>query len=246
MVLSMKLFAKNVDMSKLSPKECEKLAEDPNTPAATLVKLAEDENWSVRWHVAKNTKTPGRVLTKLANDEDWRVLQNVAKNPSTPQDTLRMLAEKDVRIIVARNTNAPPDTLAMLAKDNDEGIRWYVAANPSTPANTLLRLADDESLDTGKNAVDNPSMPANALAKIYNNLVQKDKLDVEFAGLFVKKNVLNQTEVLALIVLYGKEIAILAANSVPVERGSLLEKVLVEHGYQVAKRPVEKGTRSVT
>ena len=62
-----------------------KLAKNPNTTPETLERLADDENWWVRYRVAYNPNTSPETLERLANDEDYCVRSSVANNPNTPQ-----------------------------------------------------------------------------------------------------------------------------------------------------------------
>jgi hypothetical protein len=58
-------------------------ATDPATPPATLDRLAGDEDWRVRYAVARNPATLSATLDRLAGDEDWRVRYAVARHPAT-------------------------------------------------------------------------------------------------------------------------------------------------------------------
>ena len=65
------------------------VAQNPNSPSATLTKLAEDEDADVRYWVAKNPNTPARVLFEMAKTEtDEIVLETLKNNPNYSTDRL--------------------------------------------------------------------------------------------------------------------------------------------------------------
>ena len=61
------------------------LARRRNTPPEILERLANDEDFYVRWHVAENHNTPPETLERLANDHFYYVRLGVTRNPNTPQ-----------------------------------------------------------------------------------------------------------------------------------------------------------------
>jgi hypothetical protein len=61
------------------------VARNPNTPPETLILLAKDKNYNVRWRVAQNPNTPPETLALMAKDENSYVRSWVARNPNTPQ-----------------------------------------------------------------------------------------------------------------------------------------------------------------
>jgi len=172
-----------------------------------------------RQKLAFDHSTPVDVLVKLAGDRNWIIRAGIAENHSTPISILVTLANDDIEV-----------------------VREYVARNLSTPLNVLVKLAGDEDRDVCRSVASNPNTPSKVLHKLYRNLVRKDELDVEFAEVFVKKNILEQTEVLALIALYGQTVADTAAQSVVVAKNSLLEKVLTEYDYTAQRMSEEKST----
>ena len=66
-------------------------ASDPNADPIELIRLASDEEWEVRSHVARNPSAPREALIKLAFDKDWVIRTYVASNPSAPREALEML-----------------------------------------------------------------------------------------------------------------------------------------------------------
>jgi hypothetical protein len=96
----------------------EAVADNPKTPAVTLVALAGDAASAVRMAVAANAKTPGTSLAELAGDQVNYVRWGVAHNESTP-----------------------PAILKDLTKDPDKHVSDEAKHNPQTPkASWLARL----------------------------------------------------------------------------------------------------------
>ena len=92
------------------------------------------EHKQVRKYVAENIDASAAILLRLAEDEDWEVRWNVAASPNAPTEILRALAEdehEEVRRQVARNPNTPIETLQILAEDEAKYVRWYVIKNPN-------------------------------------------------------------------------------------------------------------------
>jgi hypothetical protein len=58
------------------------LAKSPMVTVEQLTKLANDENWSVRYYVAKHPNCPISILEKLANDKNWEVRYFAKQNPN--------------------------------------------------------------------------------------------------------------------------------------------------------------------
>ena len=138
------------------------LARNPNTPAATLERLASHAYPRVRMVVASNTNTPTATLETLAKDANVWVKESVASNPNTPTATLEKLAEYlavCVKSAVASNPNTPTATLErlasnpntsarvlkMLAEHPKAQVKVYVASNPNTSESTLSILLEEEN-----------------------------------------------------------------------------------------------------
>ena len=94
------------------------LAWNPNTPPETLDRLANDEDYGVRYGVAWNPNTPPETLDSLANDENYWVRESVAQNTNTSTETLERLADDEnywaVRRGVTNNPNTPQYILTYL------------------------------------------------------------------------------------------------------------------------------------
>lgn len=145
------------------------VAGNPNTPAETLRKLAADPDPEMRSHVAGNPNTPARTLRRLATDANSLVRHGVAQNPDAPAATLRKLAENPDRFVrrsVAQNPNTPAETLRRLAADLDDLVRRGVALNSHTLTGTLRKLAEDRDRFVRRSVAQNLNTPAETLRKL--------------------------------------------------------------------------------
>ena len=145
------------------------VARNPNTPIEVIMKLAEDEDANVRYGVARNPNTPVEVIMKLTEDEDVNVRYGVADNPRISAEVLRKLAEDEdewVRQEVAKNPRTPVEVLMILAEDEDEYVREKVAKNPNTPIDILKKLAEDKNAGVRYELVENPKTPVDILMRL--------------------------------------------------------------------------------
>jgi hypothetical protein len=117
-----------------------------------LTELANSEDMTVRWAVAKNHHTPIDVLDKLAVDEINLVRALCATNPNTPTKHFDSFFhdEKIVRDGISGNINTPVKLLKILANDQDKMVRLRVADNPSCTQEILQKLVDDVEIDVQK------------------------------------------------------------------------------------------------
>jgi len=80
-----------------------RVAENPNTWATTLDKLATHASSKVRQAVACNHNTPLEVLSDLAHDESVDVRYAVAENANRTSEILRELSNDDNCHVAARS-----------------------------------------------------------------------------------------------------------------------------------------------
>ena len=128
-------------------------------------KLADDENYHVRWFLAGNENLPREcacdIFKKLADDEEDDVRWNVAGNPTIPRECaceiLKKLADDDdlnVRSGVAKNPDIPNecacDIFRDLAYDEEDYVRMSVAENTNIPKecaySIFKKLKEDKKL----------------------------------------------------------------------------------------------------
>lgn len=113
--------------------ESVKLAVSQNgyAPAAAVKNLANASNPETRAIVAIVSRD-AETLMQLASDEDFSVRYRVAKNLSAPPDALVLLAQEDhqnIRRNVANNMQAPKEALTILANDPVYSVRQDALSN---------------------------------------------------------------------------------------------------------------------
>jgi hypothetical protein len=94
------------------------VADNPDSPAWILDRLAGDEGVDIRWLVAANPATSAAALDRLSTDEDRFVREAVARHPHTTHATLARLADdSEARTLmwVARHPATPDDVKVVLA-----------------------------------------------------------------------------------------------------------------------------------
>ena len=92
-----------------------------------LYKYANSPVSSVREIAAEDPDTPAELLIKLAKDEDELVVYDVATNPSTPKDILEdfsINASSFVKLGLLQNEKISDEILQRLKKDKDESIAY--------------------------------------------------------------------------------------------------------------------------
>lgn len=165
------------------------VARDVRTSAATLVRLAEDDNHTVRRSVAGNTGAPREAIRRLLWDEDPFIRRRARENPSAFKEDIELAHEpkrprpapptreafhemaasrlaKD-RLRAAQNVGVPPDVLALLGGDpRSVHVRRAAAAHPSTPAATLRSLAEDKDDEIRRSVALNSATPPDVLAEL--------------------------------------------------------------------------------
>ena len=141
------------------------VASDSGSPAAVLARLADDEEFDVRYAVAKNIRCPAKVLIKLVRDEFSDVRNAVAGNPNCPSALLAELV-LSFRSTVARNMNCPMDVLAKLAEDYEPYVRIDVTKNKNCTAKVLVKLASDDEPEVRYAVARSANCPAGALVML--------------------------------------------------------------------------------
>ena len=80
----------------------------------------EDDHYSIKVKVAKDSATPPHILEHLSNDDNWMVRSGVALNPNTPPEVLTKLAhskQRNIRYRVSNNPNTPEEVRQWLVVD---------------------------------------------------------------------------------------------------------------------------------
>jgi hypothetical protein len=154
-----------------------------------LNRLAHDEHWHVRLHVAGNTNIPREcacdILNELAHDIYDIVRSDVAENTNIPEecacDIFKKLAHdenENVHRRVGGNTNIPKecacDILNELAHDASWRVRELVARNTNIPeecaCDILNKLAHDKHWRVREGVAGNTNIPRECACDILNEL----------------------------------------------------------------------------
>jgi len=150
-------------------------AQNVDSPAHVLEKLAHHSDNYIRYLVARNTSTPVQALIELARDPDVFVREAIAASIITPIQTLIELAEDFHEETVARNAianeNYPLEKLNELIEQWDEDylddyLLLGLAGNPSTPQSILIRIAQDAHGEVLGWLADNPNLPVDVLRNL--------------------------------------------------------------------------------
>ena len=137
------------DISQEAWNTQDQIAENPNTDARTLARLAEGQNNGALVAVAQHPNTPIEVLRKFAASDKIFLHRAMASSHNTPAEILRLLVNiKDPYTWnkLAENPNTSPDVLAKLHYEQPEDITYqYVdarlAENENTPEKVLVDIA---------------------------------------------------------------------------------------------------------
>lgn len=143
------------------------VAANPNASLALLIKLAEDDEFDVRYQVARNPSIPVEMIESFAKNS--QLLEAVASNLSCPESILRSLSknrEEGMRECVASNPNCPVEILEKWATLKNEGIRGVVAGNPSSPVELLNKLVSDNEPYVRMMLATNLACPVSLLAQL--------------------------------------------------------------------------------
>jgi hypothetical protein len=149
------------------------VALNKTTPRILLEKLAEDEDATIRMHVAGNLNSTQEMLSALANDEEVSVRVWVAVNSNTPFQILSSLISDKVVLIrekISERQDITENMLEILTKDEDATVRINVAKHPSTSFETLKLLMEDTDDKVRASVAENPKTSAEIL-----DFLSKDK-----------------------------------------------------------------------
>lgn len=143
-------------------------ARDRRTSPDTLVRLAADRDFDIKWRVARNPSTPLAGLEILVKDPHWGHQVEAANHPNaTPALALQAAKSPDsqTRYSIAR-ANKFPEVLAYLAKDRTAVVRSAVAENPNTPPDLLAVLAKDLAPSVRSSVPWHPSVTPQMLTQL--------------------------------------------------------------------------------
>ncbi|MBS1953465.1 MAG: hypothetical protein JST89_04740 [Cyanobacteria bacterium SZAS-4] len=135
------------------------IAVSPETPGAVLDALSNTGSASFLERIAENKNTWASTLAKLALNDSTKVKVAVAENPNTPAATMLQLSldeNVDIRYAVADNCNQAVTILESLANDDNCHVaarskRTLAQLNRVQPA--VLKPATGSSTNKRKTAV---------------------------------------------------------------------------------------------
>lgn len=149
---------------------------NPACPAESRPPLWEG-NARLRASAAEDPDTPAEVLARLAADTAASVRHAVATNPALPPETITMLADDpdmDVRRAVGRNPALRTNVLRELCRDDDYEVRAAVAGNPALPLGCLFEiLATDGHSTVIHEAWCNPTLPLSQVHDVAANVLAR-------------------------------------------------------------------------
>lgn len=116
----------------------ETVASNPGAPVALLRELYHHSRitWRLYWHLAQNPNTPADLLAKLAKQPNSTCRSFLCWNKAAPLELLVALArdaEASVRCSVAGLERTPVATLAAMCDDPDESVQKALLANSAVP-----------------------------------------------------------------------------------------------------------------
>ena len=130
------------------------VAENPNTPIATLKQLAQpEEDADVRYGVACNKNLSKDLVDILVNDPNPDIRSELADKTDLPIDLVQYIlhslvddSDRLVRYSVALNVHCPTELLHTLSIDADSLVRQAVAVHQNTSNEDLIELAKDSDI----------------------------------------------------------------------------------------------------
>lgn len=124
-----------------TPMDQRHLAQDPNTRPATLARLAEEWDPTLRIFIARNPNTPTEVLESMMYDnQPWESGEAAAANPALPANVIAKWSTSRrhwIRRGIAANPNTPGDILKRYSRTKDTDIIFTLIRNPNTPIEVL-------------------------------------------------------------------------------------------------------------
>lgn len=115
----------------------------PAAAEQTLYALLNNPNWQVRMALADNPETSAAILSKLAEDEDENVRQSVMENPNCPEDIYVKFAYDEDELLVAEwidQDRTTSDMLTPLHKTDDFTIGSTLVDSGKIPFSVKLEL----------------------------------------------------------------------------------------------------------
>ena len=145
------------------------------TPLVSLMLLAKDKYWEIRYYVSIRTDITPEILEILSNDEDWGIRLEVGEHAKTSPEVLAKLTtdpEYDVRKAAVFNLNTPDKAISSFIKK----LKWYevrnlasVATSPKFLANVIKHSKHPQVISA---IIDNYHTPMSAILEIVRNDIE--------------------------------------------------------------------------
>ncbi|MBE9228910.1 hypothetical protein IQ264_26210 [Phormidium sp. LEGE 05292] len=125
------------------------VAQNPSTPAETLMQLALDSVFKIQLAVAKNPQTPANVLAVLAEHSEETIQKVVAEHPNTTEEILHQLFPTQQQLLRERQ-NLPTSILERFFREaatdqplwKQNKLQYLLFKEPNTPTWILAQLAN--------------------------------------------------------------------------------------------------------
>ncbi len=125
------------------------IAQNPNTPQATLMELARNSVLKIQLAVAKNPATSTEVLALLAEHEDTRIQAALAEHGNITEEIMHQLFPTQQGVLQKRE-NLPISILERFCNERatdkllwkDYGLRDFLLSHANTPTWILAELAN--------------------------------------------------------------------------------------------------------
>ena len=121
---------------------------NPKVSLATLKRLANQPNISIKHSVFKHPKVTENFVRNLSFSPHANVRKAVAEHPKTDYSTILMLAKDKfdkVRCTIAERQDITPGTIRILVRDSSENVRGKIAERQDITPRTIEILARDSS-----------------------------------------------------------------------------------------------------
>ena len=108
------------------------------------------EAWGTQDQIAENPNTDARTLARLAEGQNNGALVAVAQHPNTPIEVLRNFVASDKIFLhraMANSYNTPAEILEELINIRDPYVWEKLAENPNTPSDVLAKLHYEQPED---------------------------------------------------------------------------------------------------
>lgn len=165
----------NAHTAKLTWSSCA-MAMHPQVPLALLQNLVDENQYAVKYDIAKNPVTPKSILQKLADKNydsattyyDETLEELLLFHPTTTEnDVTETYRKKEQdqnkkkywRKLISTHPHVSTEILRELSNDEDIAVRGAVALHEKTDTATLLRLSYDAQPHVIGSAARHPTLP---------------------------------------------------------------------------------------